>query len=378
LDIKSELLHAGAKGDSETGALSVPIFPASTYHQKNPSERQPYDYSRSGNPTRASLEEYMAKLERGHSSFAFASGMAAIGSTLTALLSAGDHIVAPLQLYGGTHRFITRYLTKFNISHTFADFRLVNAVEAAIKPETKVILIETPSNPLMQVTDIKAVIFLAKSRGIYTVFDNTFLTPLLFRPIEFGADVVIHSATKFLGGHSDLIAGIATAATSDTAEKIRFVQNGFGAVLGPENSWLLIRGIKTLSARLAAEEVSARIIAEELTKRKYIAEVRYPGLATHEGHALLQTYSSGFGAVLSFRVDSMDRLQKIISRVKLMAVAVSLGGVESILSWPAKMSHAAIPANERKALGITEDWLRLSVGLENPVDLLNDLDSAAE
>jgi cystathionine beta-lyase/cystathionine gamma-synthase len=254
---------------------------------------------------------------------------------------------------------------------------LVESVKNAITPSTKVILIETPSNPLMEVTDIKAVIALAKSREIYTVFDNTFLTPLLFRPIEHGADVVVHSATKFLGGHSDLLAGIATAATPETAEKIRFVQNGFGAVLSPENSWLLIRGIKTLAARLNAEEQSARIIAEELTKRKYIAEVRYPGLKSHEGHELIKTYSSGFGAVLSFRVDSMKTLNRIIKNVKLMAVAVSLGGVESILSWPAKMSHAAIPAAERKTLGITDDWLRLSVGLESPDDLLKDLDSAA-
>ncbi|MBL8028046.1 MAG: PLP-dependent transferase [Fibrobacteres bacterium] len=377
MDFKSELLHGGAKGDAETGALSVPIFSASTYNQKDPSKRQAYDYSRSGNPTRASLEEYVAALERGHSAFAFASGMAAIGSVLTGLLSAGDHLVAPLHLYGGTHRFITQFLKKFAVNHSFADFRSVESVKAAIRPETKVILIETPSNPLMQVTDIKAVIALAKSRGIYTVFDNTFLTPLLFRPIEHGADVVVHSATKFLGGHSDLIAGIATAANKEVASKIYFVQNGFGAVLSPENSWTLIRGIKTLSARLNAEEQSARIIAEELTKRKYIAEVRYPGLVSHEGHELLKSYSSGFGAVLSFRVDSMATLDRIIKNVKLMAVAVSLGGVESILSWPAKMSHAAIPAAERAALGITDDWLRLSVGLEAPEDLLKDLDTAA-
>ncbi|MEJ9230546.1 cystathionine beta-lyase [Peribacillus butanolivorans] len=372
---ETKLLHNQHKFDPTTGGVSVPIQHASTFHQTDIDTFGKYDYSRSGNPTREALEDIIAELEDGTRGFAFSSGMAAI-STAFLLLSAGDHIVISEDVYGGTFRMVTSVLTRFNIEHTFVDMTDLESVKAAVQPNTRAIYIETPSNPLLKVTDIKAVCDIAKKVGALSFVDNTFLTPALQKPLNLGADVVLHSATKFLSGHSDVVAGLAVVKDPELAERLGSLQNSFGAVLGVQDAWLVMRGLKTLSVRMEHSQKGAEKIADYLKQQPLVKKVYYPGLTDHPQHAIQEGQALGAGAVLSFELESEEIFRSFVNTVELPVFAVSLGAVESILSYPAKMSHAAMPADEREKRGITNSLLRLSVGLENPDDLIKDFDAA--
>lgn len=372
---ETKLLHNQHKFDPATGGVSVPIQHASTFHQSDIDQFGKYDYSRSGNPTREALEDIIAELEEGTHGFAFSSGMAAI-STAFLLLSAGDHIVISEDVYGGTFRMVTSVLNRFNIEHTFVDMTDLESVKAAVQPNTRAIYIETPSNPLLKVTDIQAVCDIAKKAGALSFVDNTFLTPALQKPLNLGADVVLHSATKFLSGHSDVVAGLAVVKDPELAARLGSLQNSFGAVLGVQDAWLVMRGLKTLSVRMEHSQKGAEKIAAYLMEQPLVKKVYYPGLADHPQHAIQKGQSLGAGAVLSFELESEEIFRSFVNTVELPVFAVSLGAVESILSYPAKMSHAAMPANEREKRGITNSLLRLSVGLENPDDLIKDFDAA--
>ncbi|MDM5310520.1 cystathionine beta-lyase [Peribacillus frigoritolerans] len=372
---ETKLLHNQHKFDPVTGGVSVPIQHASTFHQSDIDQFGKYDYSRSGNPTREALEDIIADLEEGTHGFAFSSGMAAI-STAFLLLSAGDHIVISEDVYGGTFRMVTSVLNRFNIEHTFVDMTDLESVKAAVQPNTRAIYIETPSNPLLKVTDIQAVCNIAKKAGALSFVDNTFLTPALQKPLNLGADVVLHSATKFLSGHSDVVAGLAVVKDPELAARLGSLQNSFGAVLGVQDAWLVMRGLKTLSVRMEHSQKGAEKIAAYLKEQPLVKKVYYPGLADHPQHAIQKGQSLGAGAVLSFELESEEIFRSFVNTVELPVFAVSLGAVESILSYPAKMSHAAMPADEREKRGITNSLLRLSVGLENPDDLIKDFDAA--
>ncbi|MEY8731329.1 cystathionine beta-lyase [Peribacillus frigoritolerans] len=372
---ETKLLHNQHKFDPVTGGVSVPIQHASTFHQSDIDQFGKYDYSRSGNPTREALEDIIADLEEGTHGFAFSSGMAAI-STAFLLLSAGDHIVISEDVYGGTFRMVTSVLNRFNIEHTFVDMTDLESVKAAVQPNTRAIYIETPSNPLLKVTDISAVCDIAKKAGALSFVDNTFLTPALQKPLNLGADVVLHSATKFLSGHSDVVAGLAVVKDPELAARLGSLQNSFGAVLGVQDAWLVMRGLKTLSVRMEHSQKGAEKISTYLKEQPLVKKVYYPGLADHPQHTIQKGQSLGAGAVLSFELESEEIFRSFVNTVELPVFAVSLGAVESILSYPAKMSHAAMPADEREKRGITNSLLRLSVGLENPDDLIKDFDAA--
>ena len=374
---ETKLLHNQHKIDPVTGAVSVPIQHASTFHQFDVDSFGKYDYARSLNPTREALEDVIAELEGGVKGFAFASGMAAI-STAFLLLSSGDHIVITEDVYGGTFRMVTQVLTRFGIEHTFVDMTDLGQVRQAIQPNTKAFYAETPSNPLLKVTDIRAISQIAKEIGALTFVDNTFLTPELQKPLELGADIVLHSATKFLAGHSDVVAGLAVVKDEELAKRLYFLQNSFGAVLGPQDAWLVLRGIKTLHVRLEQSQKSALKIAEFLAEHPLIENVYYPGLTGHPQKELQESQANGAGAVLSFELKDETALREFVSHVELPVFAVSLGAVESILSYPAKMSHAAMPQDEREKRGIKNSLLRLSVGLENPDDIINDFSQSLE
>ncbi|TVX92137.1 trans-sulfuration enzyme family protein [Paenibacillus agilis] len=371
----TKLIHFGKEVCEHTGASSVPIYQASTFHHEDIFNPPAHDYSRSGNPTREALEGYIALLEGGTRGFAFASGMAAISSTLL-LLSAGDHVIVTEDVYGGTYRLLTSILNRMQIETTFVDMTDLNQVEAAYRPNTKAIYMETPSNPTLKITDIAAVTAWAKSKGLLTLLDNTFMTPYHQRPIEHGVDIVLHSATKFLGGHSDVLAGLAVTNDEELGKRVKMLQNGLGTVLGVQDSWLLMRGMKTLEARMRHSEVSAGKLAQWLSERDDIAQVFYPGLANHPGREIHERQSLGYGAVVSFDVGSGERAKQVLNAVQIPLVAVSLGAVESILSYPAMMSHAAMPPHVRAERGITDGVLRFSVGLEHIDDLLADLEQA--
>ena len=367
------ILHNGNELDPHTGALSIPVYQASTFHQHDVDHPGQYEYSRSGNPTREALENTLAALESGTQGFAFASGMAATSSCL-AILEQGDHVVATEDIYGGSHRILTRFFTKFGISTTFVDMSRLENIERAIRPNTRTLFLESPSNPLLKITDLVGAVEIARKHGLLTMIDNTFMSPYFQRPLELGVDIVIHSATKFLGGHSDVIGGAVITRSESLASRVKFVQNGFGAILGPQDCWLVLRGIKTLKARMELQQQSAMEIAQWLKQQPWVTDVYYPGLPDHPGHDLIKSQATGFGAVLSFKTDTVARTRQLMKQVKLWSVAVSLGGVESILSYPAKMSHAAVPPAERERLGITDNLIRLSVGLEEASDLIEDLE----
>ncbi|CAH2714871.1 Cystathionine beta-lyase MetC [Neobacillus rhizosphaerae] len=374
---ETRLLHNKHKMDAATGAVSVPIQHASTFHQFDIDQFGKFDYARSLNPTREALEDVISELEGGVKGFAFSSGMAAI-STAFLLLSAGDHVVITEDVYGGTYRMITQVLTRFGIEHTFIDMTDLDQVKHAIKPNTKAFYVETPSNPLLKVTDIQAVSQLAKEVNALTFVDNTILTPALQKPLELGADVVLHSATKFLSGHSDVVAGLAVVKDEGLAGRLAFLQNSFGAVLGVQDAWLVLRGLKTLHVRLDQSQKSAFTIAQFLQSQPLVEKVYYPGFENHPQYDILQSQANGAGAVLSFELADEAAVRSFVSNVKIPVFAVSLGAVESILSYPAKMSHAAMPQAEREKRGIKNSLLRLSVGLENSDDLMKDFSQALE
>ncbi|GAB2676241.1 trans-sulfuration enzyme family protein [Paenibacillus thermoaerophilus] len=371
----THLIHFGAEIDASTGASSVPIYQASTFHHDTIDKQMAYDYARSGNPTREALETQIALLEGGTRGFAFASGMAAISSAFM-LLSAGDHVICTEDVYGGTYRLLTTILNRMNIETTFVDMTDLDAVTAARKPNTKAVFLETPSNPTLKITDIAAVASWAKQHGLLTMLDNTFMTPYYQRPIELGVDIVLHSATKFLGGHSDVIAGLAVVADESLGNRLKQIQNGMGNILGVQDSWLLMRGIKTLKARMDIHEANARKLAAWLVSRSDIERVYYPGLPDHAGREIHERQARGYGAVVSFDVGSEERAKRLLDRVSIPLVAVSLGGVESILSYPAMMSHASMPKSVRHERGIGDGLVRYSVGLEDIDDLLTDLERA--
>jgi cystathionine beta-lyase len=371
----TRLIHFGAEIDTATGASSVPLYQASTFHHFSLDNPPEYDYTRSGNPTRQALEDYIAKLEGGHRGFAFSSGMAAISSAFM-LLSSGDHVICTEDVYGGTYRLLTTILSRMNIETTFVDMTELDQVHAALQPNTKAVFVETPSNPTLKITDIAAVSAWAKEHNLLTMLDNTFMTPYHQRPIEHGIDIVLHSATKFLGGHSDLLAGLAVVSDSGLGHRMKQIQNGLGNVLGVQDSWLLIRGMKTLQARMEASEKGARRLAQWLSEHPAVDFVYYPGLPNHPGREIHEKQSLGYGAVVSFDVGSGERAKKMMDKVKIPLVAVSLGAVESILSYPAMMSHAAMPKEVRLQRGITDGLVRYSVGLEDIEDIIDDLDNA--
>lgn len=377
--LETSLITASTRGDFEqkTGAVNVPIYLSSTFHQENFDSFGPYDYSRSGNPTRDALEKTIAELEGGSRGFAFASGIAAISSAFM-LLSAGDHIVITEDVYGGTFRFVTEVLPRFGIEHTFVDLSNLEDVKHAIQSNTKLIYIETPSNPRLGITDISSMVDLAKANGCLTFLDNTFMTPLYQRPLDLGVDIVLHSATKFLSGHSDIIAGLAVTNDEALGKRLAFIQNSFGAILGAQDSYSLIQGIKTTSVRFEKSTESAKKIVEYLIDHPIVEEVFYPGLPTHPGYAIHAKQSTSAGAVLSFRLPDKATTKAFVDHVQIPVFAVSLGGVESILSYPATMSHAAMPKEEREKRGITDGLLRFSVGLEHVDDLIADFEQALQ
>jgi cystathionine beta-lyase len=371
----TKLIHNGYAIDPATGALGVPICQTSTFRQESVDKFGKYDYARSGNPTREALEESVALLENGNHGLAFASGMAAISSTLL-LFSPGDHLVVCEDVYGGTYRVLTTIFARLGISCSFVDATDTAAIAAAIRPETRALFLETPSNPLMKITDLRAAVELARSHALLTIVDNTFMTPYLQRPLDLGCDIVLHSGTKFLNGHSDVICGFSVVRDEALGKQLKSFQNSFGAVLGPHDSWLVLRGLKTLKVRMEESQQSARLIAAWLAAQPKVAEVFYPGLAGHPGHGVHAAQASGPGAVLSFKLKSYEITRRLLEGSRLSAFAVSLGGVESIISYPALMSHAAVPRAEREKKGISDTLVRLSVGLEDVNDLIADLDQA--
>lgn len=373
MKFSTRLIHGSHTIDPVTGAVSIPVYQTSTFAQKSVDHFGKYDYARSGNPTRDALEEAVADLEGGTAAFAFGSGMAAISSTLM-LFAPGDHLVVCEDVYGGAFRVLTRLFSQWGLQVTFVDATSLQEIEAAIRQETKAIYLESPSNPLLKITDLKGASDIARKHGLLTLVDSTFMTPYLQRPLELGCDIVLHSGTKFINGHSDVICGLAVVKDEKLAQRLRFVQNAFGAILGPQDCWLTLRGLKTLKVRMEESQKSAVKIAAWLDSRPEVLKVYYPGLASHPGHNVHNLQSSGPGAVLSFEFESYELTKRVLEGVKLAAFAVSLGGVESIISYPAKMSHAAMPPSERAARGISDTLVRLSVGLEDADDLIADLE----
>ncbi len=374
---KTKLIHGGIPGDKTTGAVSFPIYQVSTYKQEGVGIHSGYEYSRTGNPTRFALEELIKDLEDGKRGFAFGSGMAAITAVMM-LFNSGDHIVLTDDVYGGTYRVMNKVLNRIGIESTFVDTTDLEAVRSAIQPNTKALYIETPTNPLLKVTDIKASAQLAKEHGLLTIVDNTFSTPYWQTPLNLGADIVLHSATKYLGGHSDVVAGLVVVNDEQLAENLHFVQNSTGGILGPQDSWLLVRGIKTLGLRMEAHEANTKKIVEFLSGHEKVDKVYYPGIESHPQHSIAKEQADGFGGMVSFDVGSAEKAAEVLSRVKYFTLAESLGAVESLISVPAKMTHASIPAERRAELGITDGLIRISVGIEDVEDLLEDLKQALQ
>ncbi|WP_079508616.1 bifunctional cystathionine gamma-lyase/homocysteine desulfhydrase [Mesobacillus jeotgali] len=372
---KTKLIHGGIPGDKTTGAVSFPIYQVSTYKQEEVGVHSGYEYSRTGNPTRFALEELIKDLEEGKRGFAFGSGMAAITAVMM-LFNSGDHIVLTDDVYGGTYRIMNKVLNRIGIESTFVDTTDLDAVRSAIQPNTKALYIETPTNPLLKVTDIKASAQLAKEHGLLTIVDNTFSTPYWQTPLTMGADIVLHSATKYLGGHSDVVAGLVVVNDEQLADDLHFVQNSTGGILGPQDSWLLVRGIKTLGLRMEAHESSTKKIVEFLSGHESVGKVYYPGLESHPQHTIAKEQAGGFGGMVSFDVGSAEKAAEVLKKVKYFTLAESLGAVESLISVPAKMTHASIPAERRAELGITDGLIRISVGIEDVEDLIEDLSQA--
>lgn len=372
--LETLLIH-GAEGDAETGAVSTPIYQASTFRQHTVGQEGGYQYSRGNNPTRHALEEQVALLEGGSKSFAFGSGMAALTAVFH-LFSSGDHIVASQNLYGGTSRVLDKIFSRFGITVSYVEFSNLADIQTAITQDTKALIIETPSNPTLMVTDMKAVVAIAKERGLLTVADNTFMSPYLQRPMDFGVDIVVHSATKFISGHSDVLAGVVVVKDTKLAEEIHFIQNSTGGVLGPFDSWLLLRGLKTLGIRMDRQSENARELAVWLRARPEVNKVYYLGFEDHPGHELHKSQASNTGNVVSFDVGDGEFARKILENLKLCVLGDSLGGVESLVNLPDVMSHGSVPKERKLQMGVTPSLIRLSVGIEHPKDIILDLEQA--
>jgi cystathionine gamma-lyase/cystathionine beta-lyase/cystathionine gamma-lyase/homocysteine desulfhydrase len=370
-------IHAGNEADPTTGAVSVPIYQTSTYQQDGLGRNKGFEYARTQNPTRMALERNIAALEGARFGFAFASGMAAIDATLR-LIKAGEHVIVSDNTYGGTFRLFSRILANYNIEFDFVDTSDVLNVEAAIKPNTKMVFLETPTNPVMIVTDLKAVSEVAHRAGARVVCDNTFLSPYLQRPLEFGVDIVVHSTTKYLNGHSDGVGGIVVMNDEEDANWLGFVQNSAGAILSPFDSFLVLRGTKTLALRMEQHDRSGRAVAAFLEEHPKVNKIYYPGSVSHKQHELAKRQQKGFGGMVAFDVGTLDNARKVLESVKLCTLAESLGGVETLISHPATMTHASVLPETRERLGITDGLVRISVGVEDTDDIIADLDQALE
>ena len=368
-------IHAGNEPDPTTGAVSVPIYQTSTYAQEGLGKHKGFEYARTQNPTRSALEKNIAALEGGKYGFAFASGMSAIDAVLK-LVKAGDHVVLGDNTYGGTYRLFNKILRNYGIEFDLADTSDISELEKAFKPNTKMLFVETPTNPVMTVTDLAAAAELAHANGAIAVCDNTFMSPYFQRPIEHGIDIVVHSTTKYLNGHSDSVGGFVALNDDANAEWIGFVQNGVGAILSPFDSFLVLRGTKTLAVRMEAHDKNGRVVANFLAEHPKVKHVYYPGLTSHPQHELAKKQQSGFGGMVAFETGSLENAKSVLERVKLCTLGESLGGVESLISHPATMTHAAVPEETRAKLGITEGLVRISVGIEDVEDIIADLDQA--
>ena len=368
-------IHAGQEPDPATGAIITPIYQTSTYVQEGLGQHKGYEYGRTQNPTRMTVERNIAAIEAGAAGFAFASGMAAIDALLTRLES-GDHLVVSDNTYGGTFRLFERVRRKFGLDFTYVDTSQLDAIGPAITPKTKYLFIETPTNPMLRITDLTAAAEIAHRHNVRVIVDNTFASPYVQQPLALGCDIVVHSTTKFLNGHSDSVGGVVVLKHDDDVEWMKFVQNAAGAILGPMDSWLILRGTKTLPIRMERTNENAMAIAEYLSRHPKVQSVIYPGLTNHPHHALAKRQMRGFGGLISFDVGSIDAARAVLPRFKLMALAESLGGVETLISHPAIMTHASVPADRRAAIGITDGLIRISVGIEDLDDLKEDLDYA--
>jgi cystathionine beta-lyase/cystathionine gamma-synthase len=375
MDKGTELIHNGHDMDGATGALGVMVYQTSTYYRKDITVVQEFDYSRGSNPTRKALEETIASLEGGAKGYAFASGMAGISSAL-GMLSTGDHIIMAEDVYGGSRYIAETFYKRWGLSMTAVNTQDPDAIRGALRPNTKALYLESPSNPLLKITDLRACLRIAQEAGLLSIVDNTFMTPYLQRPIALGADVVVHSATKYLGGHCDVISGLVVTRTEELGARLYQIQNSFGAVPGPWDAWLVMRGIKTLKVRLETQQDTASKLAEWLSRHENVIEVNYPGLPGHPGRGIHFSQASGGGAMLSFKTRTTKQALDFYKRIKLAVAAPSLGGVETIASYPVKMSHINMPVPEREAMGITANLIRISVGLETPCDLIADFDQA--
>jgi len=368
-------IHAGQVPDPGTGAIITPIFQTSTYVQEELGKHKGFEYARTQNPTRSALEANIAAIEKGAAAYAFASGMAAIDA-ITTLLEAGDHVVVTDNTYGGTFRLFDKVLRKYKLEFTYVDTSQPELIEQALRPSTKMVFVETPTNPVLRLTDIAATATITRRHGARLVVDNTFASPAVQRPIELGADIVTHSTTKYLNGHSDSVGGVVIVTRDEDVAWMKFIQNAAGAILSPFDSWLVLRGTKTLNVRMAQHNTNGMALAEFLATHPRVKQVIYPGLTSHPQHALAKRQMRGFGGMLSFDVGSFEAARDVCNRVKLMSLAESLGGVETLICHPATMTHASVPPELRQAIGLTDSMVRISAGIEDPADLIDDLQQA--
>jgi cystathionine beta-lyase/cystathionine gamma-synthase len=373
----TDAIHVGQEPDPSTGAIIVPIYQTSTFVQEELGKHKGYEYARTGNPTRAALERNLARLENGRFAYAFASGMAATNVLMT-LLKSGDHVVAGHNLYGGSFRLFERVLKDFGLSFSYVNTCRLEDVERAFRPHTRMLFIETPTNPIMEITDIAAAAELAHRHNVWLAVDNTFMSPYLQRPLELGADFVVHSTTKYLNGHSDGVGGAVILNDATLAEQLKFLQNAAGAILGPMDSWLILRGVKTLALRMVKHNENGMAVAEFLNSHPKVKGVHYPGLPSHRQHELAKRQMRGFGGMISFETGSLENARQVLKSVRLCSLAESLGGVETLISHPATMTHASVPPEDRSRLGITDGLVRISVGIEDVEDLIADLEQALE
>ncbi len=368
-------IHAGQEADEATGSVTVPIYQTSTYQQDGLGRNKGYEYARTQNPTRAALERNIAALEGARFGFAFASGMAAIDATLR-LVKSGDHVIVSDNTYGGTYRLFSKILSNYGVEFDYVDTSEITKVEEAFKENTRMVFLETPTNPVMIITDLQAVSDLAHARGARVVCDNTFMSPYLQRPMEFGVDIVVHSTTKYLNGHSDGVGGAVVLDNEEDANWLGFVQNGVGAILSPFDSWLVLRGTKTLALRMEQHDRSGRAVAAFLEEHPKVRKIYYPGSLSHRQHELAKRQQKGFGGMVAFDVGSLEAARTVLESVKLCTLAESLGGVETLISHPATMTHASVLPETRDRLGITDGLVRISVGIEDTDDIIEDLDQA--
>ncbi len=375
MGFSTDAIHAGQEPDPSTGAIVTPIFQTSTFVQDSFGEHKGYVYARTHNPTRTVLEKNMAALERGKYAYAYSSGLAAISAIMN-LIGQNDHVVCSENMYGGTYRLFEKVLVDYGLKFTYVDTSDPGNVESAIRDDTKMVFIETPTNPLLTLSDIHAISSLTRGRNLTLVVDNTFMSPYFQNPISLGADIVVHSSTKYLNGHSDVVGGIVVTNEGAAAERLQFVQNAVGAVPSPFDCWLVLRGLKTLALRMREHDRNAREIASWLDKRDEVEKVVYPGLPDHPQHELAKIQMRGFGGMISFDVGDLERGKRVLEGAKLFALAESLGAVESLISHPATMTHASVPREERLKMGLTDGLVRISVGIEDTEDLIADLESA--